>query len=195
MQVQIIDEAPITSEPLLLSEAKEYSGIDEDYAADDQEIAGMIVSARKRIEAFLNVGLVARPVIVQFSGIYSLILPLSPTGDINTVKVNGSIAGAGKYRLDMFRDKTIYVAGDSIDYSNFFYNQNGEVEYTATSGLNSDFWEVNYDTGYVTLPEDLKLALKVETDYLIKLKGMPDNDTISSAAFVLCKHYSKNPIL
>jgi len=65
--MQIVDTETVV-EPVTLAEVKSFSRIDADYASDDNDLSMAMITARKRIEAYLNIGLVKREVTVYWDG-------------------------------------------------------------------------------------------------------------------------------
>ncbi len=196
MSYQIIDN-PDFDETLTLDEVKSFCRIDQDYTANDDELILLISAARIRIEAYLNIGLVERSIVVQWPG-YPLDLPLSPTGEITAVTGKDGAISEADYTVSSYQAKRIAinaVSGDGM--FNYFYNLNGYVEITRSSEYAdcNEMYSVTYNTGYETLPKALKNAWLSEVDYMFKMRGMPDLDQISQTSAVLVSSYSRNPIL
>lgn len=194
MKLQVVDNETVV-EPITLDEVKTFSRIDIDYTADDADLLQMITSARKRMEKYLNIGLAQRLVIVQMSGRNSIPLPMGPTTEVVEIKSSGEIVDPSKYFVDDFEYKTVYLNTEGEEYRHWWYSTSGEVEFNGSFSQNRAMYAIKYLTGYQSLPADLKLALKVEVDYLIKLRGMPESDGLSSACYILARPFSKNPII
>jgi len=193
MSYQIIDDTKFV-ETLTLDEVKSFCRIDQDYTANDDELTLLISAARVRIEAYLNIGLVQRVIVVQWSG-YPLDLPLSPTDEITSVTGKDGAIAEADYTVSSYQAKRISINAVSGGAIEWFYH-NGFVEpWTWNAPCSDEMYSVTYLTGYETLPKALKNAWLSEVDYMFKMRGMPDLDQISQTAAVLVSSYSRNPIL
>lgn len=201
MTYDLIDEEEVT-EPVTLAELKSYLQIDADYSSDDGVLNNALTTARKRLESYLNVGLVNRDVVVQWDGC-EIKLPLFPNGEVTEVTKNDDTdpLDADKYTVTRGRSKSIFINGlfdNPLNYS-FFYPFGGQgVEIWETSETSSgvpDLYSVSYSTGYADLPIDLKQALMAEASYLFNLRGEPITDIISKNAALIAGNHSKNLIL
>lgn len=190
---QLIDDLAVV-EPITLEEQKAYSRIDADYAEDDTDLNVCISASRQRMESFLNVGLVNRDVSVKWYG-QPIVLPLYPTGNILTVNDGVGDLTSDKYTLLGLGAKTIYINDVVLANASFMYGFTGGVSIFNGSSVEGTIYTVNYNTGYETLPNALKLALMAETDYLFKLKGQPILGQLSPNALKLAHPYSNNLIL
>ena len=196
--MQIVDTETVV-EPVTLAEVKSFSRIDADYASDDNDLSMAMITARKRIEAYLNIGLVKREVTVYWDGSV-LELPLSPNGDIVSIYKNDDLdpLTTDDYHIDTYPAKKISIndiCGGNIE--NVFYAIDGSyVDFSlSVSSPNGDVYKVKYQTGYETLPNDLKFALLNEIDVLYKLRGEPITDDINPNTVRMVNHYSRNLIL
>ena len=194
MDIQIVDNETVT-EPISIAEAKSYLQIDQDYAADDGDIAIALTSARQRLESYLNIGLAKRSLTVYWNGT-AIELPRSPTGDITEVKKNDELLVADDYHILPMPAKRICVNNAYSYPGEWFYSMDGYVEYTPSfTGQCNDVYSVKYQTGYETLPTDLKQAILAETHHIFNLRGFPVSDVISPNAALLASNYSRNLIL
>lgn len=193
MDIQIVDNETVT-EPITLSEAKAYLQIDADYATDDNAVTIALITARKRLEAYINIGLVRREVIVFWDG-RPIELPLSPTGDITEVKSGDDVILSDAYTVIPMPAKRIAINAASCLSGNWWYSLNGYVEFTPTQGQTQAVYQCKYETGYEVLPADLKQAILAETNYIFNLKGSPVTDLISPNAAMLANSYSRNLVL
>lgn len=191
MDIQLVDNATVT-EPISLTEAKAYLQIDADYASDDNQIMIALTTARKRLESYLNIGLVRREVIVYWNG-KPIELPLSPTGDILEVKKNDEILLPANYTLIKMPANRIAI-NEAYSYAGqWFYSIDGYVEYTPTSqSMCTDVYVCRYETGYEELKNDLKQAILAEASHLYNLRGLPITDVVSPNAAILASSYSRN---
>jgi hypothetical protein len=196
MSYQIIDDAEVT-EPITLAEAKAYMMIDTDYSSNDADINLLITSARLLVENHLNVGLAKREVLVVWNGC-ALELPLMPNAEIVSVFKNDEPDALPNtdYTVNGYNKKTIGI--NSIGNGNFdyFYRLDGFVEITAPNGFsNTDYYKVNYVTGYEVLPALLKQSLLAQIDFMYKNRGLPNGNLISVCALKLANMYSNNLVI
>lgn len=190
MDVQIVDNETVT-EPITLAEAKAYLQIDADYASNDGDINLSITTARKRLEAYLNIGLVQRTITVYWGG-HELELPLSPTSSITSVKKGDTDLTADDYSVLDLPAKRIRINEVCGMVGNWFYSKFGYAEFTPIHTENHAVYICEYITGYETLPSDLKQAILSEVSYLYKLRGEPITDLVSPNASLLANSYSRN---
>lgn len=194
---QIIDNESVT-EQVTVDQQKLFSNMDLDYAITTPDVTIAITAARQRLEAFLNIGIVNRDVIVQWSGC-PLELPLSPTGAITYIKKDGEELVEDDFTVNAYQDKTVYINDISGSGISYFYHQGSDcVEIWSGNVLASDasMYEIKYNTGYDNnCPADLILALKSEADYLLKMKGQTPLVVISPNAAYLAKRHSRNLVL
>ena len=195
MSYQLEDIETVT-EPVTLAEVKSFSRIDSSYSADDAQLLMSITLARKRIEAYLNIGLAKREVTVYWNG-HPLQLPLSPTGIVTELTKNGDILTGDDFEIDTYPAKTITIKDVGCGwFNNPFYSINGTVTFDLVNPEhNKDVYKCTYETGYNVLPNDLKFALLSETDVLYKLRGEPVVDLINPNTVKMVAHYSRNLIL
>jgi len=192
MQIREID-ADIT-EPVDMATVKSYCRIDADYTSDDTDLLVSITSARQRLEAYLNIGLVKRNIELQWDG-KCVEMPLSPTGELVSVKDGDTILTADQYSINSFQAKSIQINNTSDSNFSYFYSETGSVEVWESSTSVHKVYKCIYSTGYEVLPSGLKMALLAEIDYLFKQRGMPDNSVISDAAMLLSHGWSRNLVL
>lgn len=195
MSYQLVDTADVT-EPISLELQKAYSRIDADYTSEDNELGILITTARVRLEQYLNIGLAKREVELQFDG-RPVEMPLSPTGDIVSVKDGDTVLTTDDYTTTNYNAKTIWV--NSVIGSNceFFYEINRSfIEiWQCASFTPATMYSCIYETGYDMLPNTLKQGLLAECDFLLKMRGMPVTELVSPNAAMICKGYSRNLIL
>lgn len=194
MDIQIVDNQPVT-EPITLAEVKSYLQIDADYSVNDFDLMIASTAARKRLEAYLNIGLVKREIIVYWDG-SPIELPLSPTGNILEVLKNSEELSSEDYTLILMPANRISVNQAYACNGEWFYSIDGFVEFTPTFTAGStDVYICRYETGYDELKGDLKQALQAEIAYIYQLRGEPVTDIISPNAVLLASQYSRNLIL
>lgn len=195
MSYQLVDTADVT-EPISLELQKAYSRIDATSSIEDPELAIMITTARVRLEQYLNIGLAKREVELQFDG-RPVEMPLSPTGDIVSVKDGDTVLTTDDYTTTKYNAKTIWV--NSVIGSNceFFYEINRSfIEiWQCASFTPTTMYSCIYETGYDVLNNTLKQALLAECDFIYQLKGQPITALVSPNAAQLAAGYSRNLIL
>jgi hypothetical protein len=119
------------TEPVTLTEAKNFCKID--VSDDDTLITMLLTSCRLECESLTNIGFVNRNVIVvQNNGNGGAFLPLGPNGDIATVQ--------------------------DTDGNDLTYVPSGTT-WKQIISPRSERLVITYNTGYTTLPANLKLAL------------------------------------
>lgn len=193
MDVQLVDNETVT-EPISLEEAKAYLQIDADYSTTDDDVTLALTAARQRLEQYLNIGLARREVKVYWDG-RQIELPLSPNGDIVSVKNGDDTLATTDYTVVNLPAKRVSVNSATCWNGSWFYSLSGYVEFTPSNTPNNTVYECTYQTGYETLPTALKQAILAETTYLFNLKGSPVTDVISPNAAMLANGYSRNLIL
>lgn len=119
------------TEPVTLAEAKNFCKID---VTDDDDLITMLLTAcRVECEQLTNIGFVNRDVIVvQNNGNGGAFLPLGPNGEISEVKDGETVI-------------------TTADFSGSTWKQ--------ILSPRSERLIITYNTGYSTLPANLKLAL------------------------------------
>lgn len=162
------------SEPITLSEAKNYLKVDFD--DDNDLITGLIASARVRLEKYAGIAMSARTLQVVAYVDEFIELPYAPLNTITTVEYwdgSGWVAMAlGDY----------YVLGTT--YKKIYMVANNRMEYRFT-----------YTCGYTTIPAPMKTALyKLLADlYDYRESSVEDtkpNPNITSA-YELVKPYKR----
>lgn len=198
---EISDISVIAVEPVTLAEQKEWSILDADYALEDGVISDMITTSRIMLEKHLNVGFVRRNVRLIWDG-KTMQLPLSPNGSIISVSKddNGDVTAltTDDYRVSAYSNKTISINDSSFGDANYFYDINGAwVDITMSRRNSCIAYTCEYATGYESgaLPINLKTALRIQTDWMIKTRGMPEHNTLSGDALRAAGIDSKNLIL
>jgi uncharacterized phiE125 gp8 family phage protein len=145
LDVQITTD--IVTEPLLVTEVKNYLHIDFDN--DDIFISSLITSARLRLERFTGCFFGSKTVKIYAEVFNDFELPYGPVTSITTVR-----RWAGDMDFDILTD---YVTKGS-SFLIFVPESCGEYELT-------------YVTGFTTLPDDIKLAIMTEVAYRYENRG------------------------
>jgi uncharacterized phiE125 gp8 family phage protein len=145
LDVQITTD--VVTEPILVTEVKNYLHIDFDN--DDIFISALITAARLRLERFTGCYFAPKTVKVYAELFNDFELPYGPITSITTVR-----RWAGDTDFDTL---TTYVTKGS-QFVIFVPEICGEYELT-------------YIAGFVTLPEDLKLAMMLEVAHRYENRG------------------------
>ena len=115
------DLQPPPLEPITLAEAKAFLRVDHD--AEDELIETLIISARERLEAHLNLALIARPMQLATSASGEIALPRWPVTSVEIVIADG--APTSDFVTDLRkRPSTVTVCADD----------QVEIEFTAGYG-------------------------------------------------------------
>ena len=144
-QVLDVQRAAVVSEPVTLSDLKEWAKVDT--SGEDGILTALIGAAREMCEKYTNVNFVQRQVIAvvdNFNG--GIYLPYGPIGTITSV---------------------LNEDGDSVDY------EISGIEFKAVISPRMRL-KVTYQGGYSTLPESLKTALKAQALFLFENRGDSD---------------------
>lgn len=148
---QVIDvdnTAAVATEPVLLADAKLYMKIESGDTVDDDLITALITAARRMVESYTGVNLVARAVTAIVSntngGVY---LPYGPVGAISAVvDYDGNTLTTDEY-------KAIGLQFKQIDWPKV------------------DYLKVTYTGGYTSCPAELVDAVKAQTLFLYENRG------------------------
>lgn len=140
--VQLAETAPVT-EPITLAEAKEYARIDG--SAEDALITALIKMARLHCESFCGKSLVPKTVtITSFAFPYQFQMPYGPVlAENNVTKVvtldqNGTETNLN-YQVNVGLYPKLMILGGNQSYK----------------------FKMVYTAGFTTVPEDIKLAMKM----------------------------------
>lgn len=140
--VQVAETAPVT-EPITLEEAKEYARIDG--SAEDALITALIKMARLHCESFCGKSLVPKTVtITSFAFPYQFQMPYGPVlAENNVTKVvtldqNGTETNLN-YQVNVGLYPKLMILGGNQSYK----------------------FKMVYTAGFTTVPEDIKLAMKM----------------------------------
>ena len=145
--IQFADVAPVT-EPVTLQEAKDYARIDG--STEDTLITSLIKMARLQCEAFMGKAIIRKTVTIDsFTFPYQWQLPYGPLVSANDVtKVvtidQNNVETALQYQLNIGLFPKIAI----------------------TSGDQSFKFRMIYTAGFTTVPEDIKLAIKMMVNTL-----------------------------
>jgi uncharacterized phiE125 gp8 family phage protein len=140
--VQVAETAPVT-EPITLAEAKEYARIDG--TLEDALITALIKMARVHCESFCGKSLVPKTVtITSFAFPYQFQMPYGPVNAENnvtkvvTLDQNGTETNLN-YQVNVGLYPKMMILGGNQSYK----------------------FKMIYTSGFTTVPEDIKLAMKM----------------------------------
>jgi uncharacterized phiE125 gp8 family phage protein len=145
--IQFADVSPVT-EPVTLAEAKEYARIDG--TAEDTLINSLIKVARLHCESYMGKAIIRKTVTIESFGFpYQWQIPYGPlvaAGDVTKVVT-----------LDQNNAETAL---------NYQVNFGLFPKIAITSGNQSFKFKMIYTAGFTTVPEDIKLAIKMMVNTL-----------------------------
>ena len=164
LDVQVNEGSITPTEPVTLTEAKDFCRIDID--TDDDLITELITAARLMCESFTNIGFIEQErIVILNNGNGSVLLPYGPVGTISEVVVNEEILSTTEYEVsgNQFK-RLISPQVDSIS--------------------------IPYESGYSELPKNLKRALLNAIYYLYDTRAQ-GVDNIGPIAMMLLKPYQR----
>jgi uncharacterized phiE125 gp8 family phage protein len=140
--VQVAETAPVV-EPITLAEAKEYARIDG--SAEDALITALIKMARIHCESFTGKSLVPKTItITSFSFPYQFQMPYGPLNAENNVT------------------KVVTLDQNGAETNlNYQVNPGLYPKMMILGGNQSYKFKTVYTAGFTTVPEDIKLAIKM----------------------------------
>jgi uncharacterized phiE125 gp8 family phage protein len=145
--IQFADVAPVT-EPITLAEAKEYARIDGE--AEDTLITSLIKVARLHCESYMGKAIIRKTVTIDsFSFPYQWQIPYGPLASASDVT------------------KVVTIDQNNVETSlNYQVNVGLFPKIAITSGDQSFKFKMIYTAGFTTVPEDIKLAIKMMVNTL-----------------------------
>jgi uncharacterized phiE125 gp8 family phage protein len=145
--IQFADVAPVT-EPITLAEAKDYARIDG--AAEDTLITSLIKVARLHCESYMGKAIIRKTVTIEsFSFPYVWQIPYGPLVSANDVT------------------KVATIDQNNVETAlNYQVNIGLFPKIAITSGDQSFKFKMIYTAGFTTVPEDIKLAVKMMVNTL-----------------------------
>jgi uncharacterized phiE125 gp8 family phage protein len=140
--IQFADVAPVT-EPVTLAEAKEYARIDG--SVEDTLITSLIKMARLQCEAFMGKAIIRKTVTIDSFGFpYQWQLPYGPLVSATDVT------------------KVVTIDQNNVETPlNYQLNIGLFPKIAITSGHQSFKFKMVYTAGFTSVPEDIKLAIKM----------------------------------
>jgi uncharacterized phiE125 gp8 family phage protein len=145
--IQFADVAPVT-EPITLAEAKEYARIDG--AAEDTLITSLIKVARLHCESYMGKAIIRKTVTIDsFSFPYQWQIPYGPLVSASDIT------------------KVVTIDQNNVETAlNYQVNIGSFPKIAITSGDQSFKFKMIYTAGFTTVPEDIKLAVKMMVNTL-----------------------------
>jgi uncharacterized phiE125 gp8 family phage protein len=145
--IQFADVAPVT-EPITLAEAKEYAKIDG--STEDTLITSLIKVARLHCETYMGKAIIRKTVTIDsFSFPYQWQIPYGPLVSASDIT------------------KVVTIDQNNVETAlNYQVNIGSFPKIAITSGDQSFKFKMVYTAGFTTVPEDIKLAIKMMVNTL-----------------------------
>lgn len=145
--IQFTDVAPVT-EPVTLQEAKDYARIDG--STEDTLITSLIKMARLHCEAFMGKAIIRKTVTIDsFTFPYQWQIPYGPINSAADIT------------------KVVTIDENDVETSlNYKANIGIFPKITITSGDQGYKFRMVYTAGFTSVPEDIKLAIKMMVNTL-----------------------------
>lgn len=181
MEVKVLTD--VTTEPVTLTEIKNFCRIDLDYSTDDATLLLIAGAAREKLEKELNLSFAAKTLKVQFNG-YPMDIPYGPVVSITSLVSSTDTEDP---------PTEVEYTESGLDFKSIYVNYINDCVIIYPVGFDSSDGNYNltYTAGYPVLPKALKQALLLQIDYDFKNQGMPADD-ISALALEKASPYSKN---
>jgi uncharacterized phiE125 gp8 family phage protein len=145
--IQFTDLGPLT-EPITLAEAKEYARIDG--SSEDTLITSLIKMARLHCESYMGKAIIRKTVTIDsFSFPYVWQIPYGPLVSASDIS------------------KVVTIDQNNVETAlNYQVNVGLFPKIAITSGAQSFKFKMVYTAGFTTVPEDIKLAVKMMVNTL-----------------------------
>ena len=145
--IQFADVAPVT-EPITLAEAKEYARIDG--STEDTLVTSLIKAARLHCESYMGKAIIRKTVTIDsFSFPYQWQIPYGPLVSASDIT------------------KVVTLDQNNVETAlNYQVNIGSFPKIAITSGDQSFKFKMIYVAGFTTVPEDIKLAVKMMVNTL-----------------------------
>ena len=145
--IQFADVAPVT-EPITLAEAKEYARIDG--STEDTLVTSLIKAARLHCETYMGKAIIRKTVTIDsFSFPYQWQIPYGPLVSASDIT------------------KVVTIDQNNVETAlNYQVNIGSFPKIAITSGNQSFKFKMVYVAGFTTVPEDIKLAIKMMVNTL-----------------------------
>lgn len=177
------------TEPCTLSEAKAQAIVT--YSDDDTLITSMITMARKMIENYCNISIVAQTVTLIADLWNEYELPYGPVTGIQSVQTRTSTEGSGPAS---YATLTSGWAQDGVQFLTFIPSSWGDFNPSIPFTGNLDKptnnrFKIQYTTGYDTVPDDLKQAVLMQVAWLYEHRGEQGLKEVCPEALVIADKY------
>lgn len=158
------------SEPVTLSDVKNWIKVADSYTDDDALITALITTARQMLEEYLSISIASKTyTVVLKNELGDMELPYGPVT---------SITSAADFDGDSLTNGTDYIV----------YGEDFKRLQTVT-----DYIKLVYVAGYTTVPQALKDAIKMQVGYMYEHRGDElDSIGMSKEALMVAKIYSRN---
>ncbi len=194
-EIQVISES--ATEPVTLSEVKDFCRLDSDSSDNDTVLSLLIASAREKLEGYLNLYFIAKVVKIEFtSRVFDL--PYGPAGAITQVTSQiddeaAVILTTDQYYTDGLQFKTLIIKDWQNDSGWWWYPVGGGWPvWQRPVNTRLEKYVVSMTTGYTTIPKALKHALLLQIDYDYKWQGKQEKEDISPAAKEQANRFGRN---
>lgn len=162
----------VTTEPVTLAEAKAWIKVADSYSDDNTIITALITAARQILEEYLSISIASKTYTVVLKNLLGdMELPYGPITSITSV-------------TDW--------DGDALTLNTDYILSGEDFKRLDTK---TDYIKFVYVAGYSTVPEALKLAIKMQVGYMYEHRG-DELDTLgmSKDALMVAKIYSRNGV-
>ena len=192
INVQRSESSP--TEPVTLAEAKAQCIVT--YSDDDTLITSLITKARKSIENYCNISIVAQTVVMTADLYKEWELPYGPVTGIQSVQSRTSTQGSGPA---VYSGLATGWGTDGTDFMTFIpggaNDFNPSIPFTGNFGYPpyGSRYKIQYTTGYTLgnpCPDDLKQAVLAQILFLYEKRG-EQGDGICDQARVLADPYKR----
>lgn len=177
------------TEPCTLTEAKAQAIIT--YPDDDTLITAYITKARKMIENYCNISIVAQNITLIAELYKEWELPYGPVTGILSVQTRTGTEGSGPAS---YATASTGWNTDGVDFLTF--NPAGATdEWNMTSfpfdSPGAPRYKIDYTAGYITVPADLKQAVLMQVVWLYDHRGEEDQKTVCESARIFADPYKR----
>lgn len=177
------------TEPCTLTEAKAQGIIT--YTDDDALITSLITKARKMIENYCNISIVAQTVTMVADLWNEYELPYGPVTGIQSVQTRTSTEGSGPAS---YATLTSGWAQDGDEFMTFIPSNTGDFNPSIpfTGNLNppkNNRFKIQYTAGYSTVPDDLKQAVLLQVVWLYEHRGEEGKPGLCQEALGIADKY------
>lgn len=182
------------TEPVTLTQVKAHLIITS--ADDDTLLTSLITQARKSIEEYCAISIVAKTVTLTADLYKEWELPYGPvTGVTYVATTSPNSEGSGP---QTFTTAPTGWSTDGQEFISFNPGAIGEWDWgdPEPRNWNSRYWpnryKIIYTVGYGTVPEDLKLAILNEIAYRFERRGEGDGNGICEAARIIANPFKRS---